>query len=87
MADTAGPSFAAIIRGAGKMNGRPRRCNTDTRISCNPIGNRQWWPVANLDGLHSRTGDPASFIDEKGNLVNGQWTGSPSPVQHDFAIN
>jgi len=24
------------------------------------------------------------FVDERGQRINGQWTGSPSPVQHDI---
>ena len=32
--------------------------------------------------LHSRTGDVAVFVDEKGQQINGQWTGSPTPNEH-----
>jgi len=32
--------------------------------------------------LHGRTGDAAVFVDEHGQRINGQWTGSPSPVEH-----
>ena len=38
----------------------------------------------NLTELHSRTGDAALFIDEKGQRVNGQWRGSPAPNEHDI---
>jgi hypothetical protein len=54
------------------------------------IGNGPWYNVAmvlvanNAAELHSRTGDPAVFVDERGQRINGQWTGSPSPVQHDI---
>jgi hypothetical protein len=24
------------------------------------------------------------FVDERGQRINGQWTGSPSPVEHDI---
>jgi hypothetical protein len=34
--------------------------------------------------LHARTGDPAVFLDEHGQRINGQWTGSPAPVEHDM---
>ena len=37
----------------------------------------------NVGELHSRTGDAAVFVDERGQRINGQWTGSPAPVQHD----
>jgi hypothetical protein len=33
--------------------------------------------------LHTRAGDAALFLDERGNRVNGQWSGSPAPNQHD----
>ncbi len=33
--------------------------------------------------LHARTGDAALFLDERGQRINGQWTGSPTPNQHD----
>jgi hypothetical protein len=34
--------------------------------------------------LHLRNGDPAVFVDEHGNRINGQWAGSPAPLQHDI---
>jgi hypothetical protein len=34
--------------------------------------------------LHARTGDPAVFIDEHANRINGQWAGSPAPLEHDI---
>jgi hypothetical protein len=34
--------------------------------------------------LHGRTGDAALFLDERGQRINGQWTGSPGPVEHDI---
>jgi len=41
--------------------------------------------VANtLAELHARTGDPSVFVDEHGKRINGQWTGSPAPVEHDI---
>ena len=54
------------------------------------IGNGPWYnangvAVANsVAELHSRTGDAAVFVDERGQRINGQWTGSPSPVEHDI---
>ena len=38
----------------------------------------------NLTELHARTGDAAVFVDERGQKINGQWTGSPAPVEHDI---
>ena len=38
----------------------------------------------NVGELHSRTGDASLFVDENGRRINGQWPGSPSPVEHDI---
>jgi hypothetical protein len=54
------------------------------------IGNGPWMNanravVANsLAELHARTGDANVFVDERGQKINGQWTGSPAPVEHDM---
>jgi hypothetical protein len=54
------------------------------------IGNGPWYNVkgdliaADLESLHKRKGDAALFLTEKGDKVNGQWTGSPAPVEHDI---
>jgi hypothetical protein len=54
------------------------------------IGPGPWYNVNlqlianNLTELHSRSGDAAMFVDERGQRINGQWTGSPSPIQHDI---
>jgi hypothetical protein len=54
------------------------------RIGAGPWYNANLVLVANnLTELHARTGDAAIFLDERGQRINGQWTGSPSPVQHD----
>lgn len=55
------------------------------RIGSGPWYNANLTLVANnLAELHSRTGDAAVFLDERGQRINGQWTGSPSPVEHDI---
>ena len=54
------------------------------------IGSGPWYNVNgalianNLTELHTRTGDAALFLDERGQRINGQWTGSPTPNQHDI---
>ena len=54
------------------------------------IGAGPWYNVSltviarNVAELHSRTGDAALFVDERGRRINGQWTGSPTPVEHDI---
>ena len=54
------------------------------------IGNGPWRNVKgvvvanNLTELHARKGDTTVFVDEKGQPINGQWTGSPTPNEHDI---
>ena len=57
------------------------------------IGEGPWFNVngdrvaANLAELHDpskRRGDSNVFLDEQGRKINGQWTGSPTPNQHDI---
>jgi hypothetical protein len=54
------------------------------------IGSGPWYNVnggliaTNVTELHNRTGDAALFLDERGQRINGQWTGSPAPVEHDI---
>ena len=55
------------------------------RIGTGPWYNANLVLVANsVTELHARPGDAAVFVDERGQRINGQWTGSPSPVQHDI---
>lgn len=64
--------------------------STNTVNAKDRIGTGPWFNAkgvmlaANLDQLHSRKGDAEVFLDEKGNKINGQWSGSPSPNQHDI---
>ena|SRR5688572_21101229 len=54
------------------------------------IGEGPWYNVKlqlianNIAELHSRSGNADLFVDERGNRINGQWTGSPTPNQHDI---
>ena len=55
------------------------------RIGSGPWYNASRVLVANtVAELHARSGDAAIFLDERGQRINGQWTGSPSPVEHDI---
>ncbi len=55
------------------------------RIGTGPWHNTQLQLIANsLADLHTRPGDAALFLDERGQRVNGQWTGSPTPNEHDI---
>jgi hypothetical protein len=55
------------------------------RIGAGPWYNATLVLIArNVAELHGRTGDAALFIDERGQRINGQWTGSPTPIEHDI---
>jgi hypothetical protein len=40
--------------------------------------------AADVDALHALTGDPELFLDEHGQMIPGQWEGSPTPNEHDI---
>lgn len=54
------------------------------------IGTGPWYNASrvlvanNLGELHARTGSAELFLDERGQRINGQWTGSPTPNEHDI---
>jgi len=55
------------------------------RIGTGPWYNANLALVAgDLAGLHARRGDAEVFVDERGRRINGQWTGSPRPIEHDI---
>ena len=55
------------------------------RIGAGPWHNAAGAMVAaSIIELHARTGDPAVFLDERGQRINGQWAGSPTPNEHDI---
>ncbi len=59
--------------------------NARDRIGIGPWHNASGALVANsVAELHARPGDASLFVDERGQRINGQWTGSPSPNQHDI---
>lgn len=87
LADAAGQSsgrtWRAYLSADAGANGQP--VHARDRIGAGPWYNAQLTLVANnLTELHARTGDSAVFLDERGQRINGQWTGSPAPVQHDI---
>jgi hypothetical protein len=74
-------AYLSVERDATNGN---RPTNARDRIGLGPWFNAAGVAVANnLTELHSRSGDAALFIDERGQRINGQWTGSPGPVEHD----
>jgi hypothetical protein len=59
--------------------------NAKDRIGSGPWYNVRGQLVAqSVATLHARKGDPTIFIDEHGLMINGQWTGSPLPNEHDI---
>lgn len=55
------------------------------RIGSGPWLNANGVVVApNLSELHARRGDAQIFVDERGQMIAGQWAGSPQPVEHDI---
>lgn len=55
------------------------------RIGSGPWHNVNLQLIANnVTELHSRSGDASLFLDERGQRINGQWTGSPGPIEHDI---
>jgi hypothetical protein len=55
-----------------------------SRIGSGPWVNAGGTRVAqDLTELHARRGDAALFVDERNQRINGQWAGSPQPVEHD----
>jgi len=74
--------------GAGARTWRAYLC-TSTQNARDRIGPGPWFNslgveiAADIASLHMRKGDAAVFLDEHGNMINGQWTGSPTPNEHD----
>ena len=59
--------------------------NARDRIGTGPWYNANRVLIANsVAELHARTGDAELFVNEHGLRINGQWPGSPTPVEHDI---
>ena len=75
-------AYLSVERDASNGN---QPTHAKDRIGTGPWRNASGVIVANnLAELHARKGDASIFLDEHGQRINGQWTGSPSPVQHDI---
>jgi hypothetical protein len=75
-------AYLSVEHDAANGNGPT---NARDRIGTGPWYNVNGILVANnLAELHSRRGDAAVFVDERGRRINGQWPGSPSPNEHDI---
>lgn len=75
-------AYLSVERDAANNN---QPANARDRIGMGPWHNAAGALIAsNLAELHARTGDANLFVDERGARINGQWTGSPTPNQHDI---
>ena len=75
-------AYLSVERDADNGN---RPTDARSRIGSGPWFNAKGVMVAgSVAELHARKGDATLFIDEKGQQINGQWVGSPSPVEHDI---
>jgi hypothetical protein len=75
-------AYLSVERDADNGN---RPTDARSRIGVGPWYNAKGALVAsNLTELHARTGNATVFVDERGQPINGQWEGSPGPVEHDI---
>ena len=75
-------AYLSVERDADNGN---RPTDARSRIGTGPWFNAKGVMLAsNLTALHALKGDATLFVDEKGEPINGQWVGSPSPVEHDI---
>jgi hypothetical protein len=75
-------AYLSVQRDASNNN---QPTDARTRIGAGPWHNAALVLVANnVTELHARRGDAAVFVDERGQKINGQWTDSPRPVEHDI---
>ena len=75
-------AYLSVERDASNGN---QPANARDRIGSGPWHNANGTLVANsVNELHARSGDVSLFVDERGQRINGQWTGSPTPNQHDI---
>jgi hypothetical protein len=82
---TAGRTWRAYLSAEQDPDNGNRPTDARSRIGNGPWVNANGATVANsLTELHSRTGNVDLFITEQGQRVNGQWPGSPAPVEHDI---
>jgi hypothetical protein len=84
-AGAGGKTWRAYLSVEHDASNGNRPTDARSRIGNGPWTNANGVVVArNLTELHSRNGDAAVFVDERGQRINGQWQGSPAPVEHDI---
>ncbi len=77
-------TFHAYLSAEHDPDDANKTVNARDRIGAGPWYNSAGVLLAqNLTALHAMNGNADLFLDEKGKKINGQWTGSPQPVEHD----
>ena len=75
-------AYLSVERDAANNN---QPTDARSRIGEGPWVNANGRTVArNVTELHARPGDHQVFVDERGRPINGQWQGTPAPVEHDI---
>jgi hypothetical protein len=78
-------TFKAYLSADADPENADMPVNARDRIGSGPWYNAKGVLLASdLDALHALTGDAELFIDEHGQKINGQWAGTPTPVEHDI---
>ena len=81
----AGRTWRAYLSVQSDPTNGNRPMSARDRIGAGPWYNANGLLVAgSVAELHARTGEASAFVDERGRRINGQWTGSPSPNEHDI---
>ena len=80
-----GRTWRAYLSAERDPDNGNRPTNARDRVGSGPWINANGVTVAStLAELHSRTGNVDVFVDERGQRINGQWPGSPTPNEHDI---
>lgn len=78
--------FAAYLSAEKNENGADQPVDARDRIGKGPWYNAKGVVLAkDIEALHALpSGNAELFLTETGDKINGQWEGSPTPVQHDI---
>jgi hypothetical protein len=80
-----GRTWRAYLSAERDPDNGNRPTNARDRIGSGPWINANGVTIANTSAeLHARTGNVDVFVDERGQRINGQWPGSPTPNEHDI---
>ena len=78
-------TFHAYLSAEQDPDDESKAIDARDRIGAGPWHNSKGVLLAqDLAALHALSGDADLFLDERGNKINGQWQGSPTPNEHDI---